>query len=210
MPTFLFIRHGDNDYLAHNKLPGHLPDIHINERGRLQATELERTLNGLPIKAVYSSPLKRAMETATPMAHSLKLEVQPCPDLIDIDVGDWAGRSWKALRRTKQWKVIQETPSQFQFPSGESFAQVQERVVVALDSIAAAHQDELIAVVFHADPIKLAVAHYLGLPLDHFQRLTVFTGSVTILNVNGSAVTLLALNLNPPFSFPIGKKIKKG
>jgi probable phosphoglycerate mutase len=65
-----------------------------------------------------------------------------------------------------------------------------------------AHSDELIAVVFHADPIKLAVAHYLGLGLDNFQRLTANTGSVTILKIDGSSVKLLALNLTPPLSFP--------
>jgi len=202
MPTLLLIRHGENDFLTRNKLPGHYPNIHLNERGRNQAAELDQTLNRLPIKAIYASPLERAVETATPLAHSLKLKVQLHPGLVDINVGVWTGRSWKVLNRTKNGKIIQETPSQFQFPEGESFIQVQERVVAALDSITAAHKEELVAVVFHADPIKLAVAHYLGLPLDHFQRLVVFTGSVTVLHINGTSGRLLALNLLPPFSFP--------
>ena len=202
MPTLLLIRHGENDYLTRNKLPGHYPNIHLNERGRDQAAELDRTLNQLPIKVVFASPLERAMETATPLARSLQLVVQSHPGLVDINVGVWTGRSWKALNRTKNGKIIQEKPSQFQFPEGESFVQVQERVVAALDSINAAHRDELVAVVFHADPIKLAVAHYLGLPLDRFQLLTVFTGSVTVLQIKGTAARLLALNLLPPFSFP--------
>ncbi|HEY5156381.1 MAG TPA: histidine phosphatase family protein, partial [Anaerolineales bacterium] len=189
-------------YLTRNKLPGHYPNIHINERGRNQAAELDQTLNRLPIKAIYASPLERAVETATPLARSLKLKVQLHPGLVDINVGVWTGRSWKVLNRTKNGKIIQETPSQFQFPEGESFIQVQERVVAVLDSITAAHKEELVAVVFHADPIKLAVAHYLGLPLDHFQRLVVFTGSVTVLHINGTSGRLLALNLLPPFSFP--------
>jgi broad specificity phosphatase PhoE len=61
----------------------------------------------------------------------------------------------------------------------------------------------LVAVVFHADPIKLAVAYYLGQPLDAFQRLTASTGSVTILKMDGTTTRLLALNLIPPFSFPM-------
>jgi probable phosphomutase (TIGR03848 family) len=202
MPTLLLIRHGENDYLMKNRLPGHTPGIHLNGRGREQAAELARTLSCLPIKALYSSPLERAVETAEPLAQSLGLEIQLRPDLTDTDVGNWAGRSWKALSRTKLWKVIQENPSQFQFPGGETFVQAQERVVSALDAIAGAHGNELIAVVFHADPIKLAVAHYLGLPLDHFQRLTAQTGSVTIMKMDGSALKLLALNLIPPFSLP--------
>jgi broad specificity phosphatase PhoE len=202
VPTLLLIRHGENDYFAHNKLPGHNPNIHLNKRGLEQAEELERTLNKLPIKVVYASPLERAVETASPLARSLGMEVQLKPGLADIDVGAWTGRSWRVLSRTKQGKLIQETPSRFQFPDGESFVQVQERVVTVLDSMAVAHKDELVAVVFHADPIKLAVAHYLGLPLDQFQRFVIFPGSVTVLRLDGSNVRLLALNLIPPFTIP--------
>jgi probable phosphomutase (TIGR03848 family) len=202
MPTLLLIRHGENDYLAKNRMPGHIPGIHLNSRGQEQAAELARTLSRLPIKAIYSSPLERAVETAEPLAQTLGLGIQLLPSLTDTDVGEWEGRSWKVLSRTKLWKVIQQTPSQFQFPGGETFVQAQERVVRALDAIASTHPDELISVVFHADPIKLAVAHYLGLSLDNFQRLTAHTGSVTILKMDGSAVKLLALNLIPPFAFP--------
>ncbi|MFA5874587.1 MAG: histidine phosphatase family protein [Anaerolineales bacterium] len=202
MPTLLLIRHGENDTLVKNRIPGRIPGIHLNGRGHEQAAELARTLSRLPIKALYSSPLERAIETAEPLAQSLGLGIQLRPDLIDTDVGDWAGRSLKALGRTRLWKVIQQTPSQFQFPGGETFVQAQERVVRALDAIASAHADELISVVFHADPIKLAVAHYLGLSLDNFQRLSAHTGSVTILKIDGSTAKLLALNLIPPFTFP--------
>ncbi len=203
MPTLFLIRHGENDYLAKNRLPGRIPGIHLNGRGREQAAELARTLDRLPIKAIYASPLERAVETAEPLAQSHGLGIQVRPALADTDVGEWEGRSWKALGRTKIWKVIQQTPSQFQFPGGETFVQTQERVVRALDAVASAHaDDELVAVVFHSDPIKLAVAHYLGQPLDNFQRLTVHTGSVTILKLDGSSVKMLALNLIPPFSFP--------
>ena len=178
------IRHGDNDYLAKNRLPGHIPGIHLNKRGNEQATLLAQSLSKLPIKAIYCSPLERAIETAQPLAQSLGMEIQIRQDLTDGDVGEWAGRYWKVLRRNKLWKIIQQNPSQFQFPGGESFVQIQGRVVTTLDAIVSAHiKDEMIAVVFHADPIKLAVAHYLGLPLDNFQRLTINAGSITILKI---------------------------
>jgi probable phosphoglycerate mutase len=203
MTVLLLIRHGENDYLAKNKMPGYLPGIHLNEHGREQAAALAETLKRLPIKAVYSSTLERAVETAEPLAQALGLEIQIRPALTDTDVGEWTGRSWKALGRTKHWETIQRTPSRFQFPGGETFVQTQDRVVAALDTIVAAHgRRDLVAVIFHADPLKLAVAHYLSLPLDNFQRLTAHTGSVTILKVDGRAVKLLALNLIPPFSFP--------
>jgi probable phosphomutase (TIGR03848 family) len=203
MPTLLLIRHGENEYLKKHKLPGQLPDIHLNERGRAQAAALAEGLKKLPIKAIYSSPLERAVETIEPLARELKLEIQLRPALMDIDVGTWTGRSIKVLSRTKAWTVVQRSPSQFHFPNGESFLQTQERVVSTLDAIVAGHKKEMVAVVFHADPIKLAVAHYLGLPLDNFQRLAIQAGSVTVLGVHEMGAALLALNLVPPFSFPL-------
>jgi probable phosphoglycerate mutase len=120
----------------------------------------------------------------------------------------WAGRSWKALERSKAWKVIQQTPSQFRFPGGESFAENQERAVAALERIAAAHRkDKMVAVVFHADPIKLVVAHYIGLPLDNFQRLTCNTGSVTVLHVGKAGARLGGINLLPPAGYSYFKAL---
>jgi len=202
MPTLLLIRHGDNDYLRKDKLPGQIPGIHLNAHGREQAMEMAQSLSQLPITAIYSSPLERAIETAEPLAQSLGLGIQLKSDLADPDVGAWEGRSWKSLVHTKLWKVIQEKPSQFQFPGGETFIQVQERVTRTLDAIANAHNGEFIAVFFHADPIKLSVSHYLGIALDNFQRLTISASSVTILRLDSPAVKLLALNLIPPFSLP--------
>ena len=203
MPTLFLIRHGENDYLKKNILPGRIPGVHLNDEGRQQAEALAAALKALPIAAIYSSPLERAVETASPLAHAKGLEIQVEPGLSDTDVGVWAGRSWKALGRTKQWKVIQQTPSQFRFPGGESFAENQERAVATLERIAASHRkDKMVAVIFHADPIKLAVAHYIGLPLDNFQRLTARTASVTILKIDGANAKLLGLNLIPPFCFP--------
>jgi broad specificity phosphatase PhoE len=97
MTTLFLIRHGDNDYLRKNILPGRLPGVHLNEHGQQQAADLARTLCLLPLKAIYSSPLERAIETATPLANLQKLEIKIIPDLADTDVGNWAGRSWKAL-----------------------------------------------------------------------------------------------------------------
>jgi broad specificity phosphatase PhoE len=204
MTTLFLIRHGDNDYLQKNILPGRLPGVHLNNRGREQAKELARTLCSLSFEAIYSSPLERAIETAEPLANLTKINISINRDLADTDVGKWAGRTWKRLRHLKAWKSIQETPSQFCFPGGESFIDIQSRIVVALDSIAAAYkQDDNVAVFFHADPIKLALAHYLGMQLDNFQRLTAHTGSVAIIRNETPLARVLAVNLIPPFSLPI-------
>jgi probable phosphoglycerate mutase len=116
-----------------------------------------------------------------------------------------------SLRLTNAWKVVQHAPSRFQFPEGESFIDLQTRIVDALEAIVKRHNKpkDIIAVVFHADPIKLAVSHFLGLPLDHFQRLSSDTGSLTALFVGEMGANLLKLNQRPPFDFLAENKKQK-
>lgn len=202
MPLLLLIRHGENDYVKTGKLAGRIPGVHLNEKGRKQAQALGEALTDVPLKAVYSSPLERAMETAQPIAESHKLTILQEPGLMDTDIGKWQGRSLAALRLIKAWKVVQSAPSRFRFPEGESFLDAQTRYVDALERIIARHKPkDVVAVVFHADPIKLAVAHYIGLPLDQFQRLGCDTGSVSALAIGEMGASLLKMNHRPPFDF---------
>jgi len=208
MPLLLLIRHGENDYVKTGKMAGHIPGVHLNERGQKQAQALVEALKEVQIKAVYSSPLERAMETALPIANAHKLQIIQEPDLMDTDVGKWQGKSLKVLRLTKLWKIVQSAPSRFRFPQGESFPEAQIRYVNVVERIVRTHNKpkDVIAVVFHADPIKLAVSHFLGLPLDHFQRLSCDTGSMTVLFIHESGANLIKLNQRPPFDFLSGHK----
>lgn len=184
-------------------MAGRIPGVHLNPRGQEQARVLGEALHGTPIKAVYASPLERAMETAQPISESHKLQIIQESDLMDTNIGKWQGKSWKVLQLTKVWKIVQNSPSRFRFPDGESFPETQMRIVNVLERIIQIHNKpkDIIAVIFHADPIKLAVSHFLGLPLDHFQRLGCDTGSVTALHVNESGANLIKLNQRPPFDF---------
>ena len=203
MPLLLLIRHGENDYVKTGKMAGRIPGVHLNEKGQKQAQALADALTQVPIKAIYSSPLERAMETAAPIAESHKLTILQEPALMDTDIGKWQGKSVKMLRLTKVWKIVQNAPSRFRFPEGESFPEAQTRYVNTLERIIQKHHKplDIIAVVFHADPIKLAVAHFLGMPLDHFQRLACDTGSLTALHVSEANANLIKLNQRPPFDF---------
>lgn len=203
MPTLLLIRHGENEYVKTGKLAGRLPGIHLNERGRKQAEALGEALKDVPITAIYSSPLERAMETAAPIANSRNLKITQNPDLMDTNIGKWQGKSLALLRLKKEWKIVQSAPSRFQFPEGESFLDLQTRIANVLEGIIKKHNKpkDIIAVVFHADPIKLAVSHFLGLPLDHFQKLSCDTGSLTMLYAGDAGSNLTKLNQRPPFDF---------
>ncbi|MEB2334625.1 MAG: histidine phosphatase family protein [Anaerolineaceae bacterium] len=204
MPTLLLIRHGENDFVKTHKMAGRLAGVHLNQNGRKQAEALAEALKSIPLRAVVSSPLERALETAHPIAQARKLEILQEPDLIDVNIGQWQGKSWRRLALTKDWKIVQNAPSRFRFPGGESFTEAQARCVNAIERIVQKYKKpkDTIAIIFHADPIKLVVAHFLGMPLDHFQRLGCDTGSATILRVSEAQAYLVKMNQRPPFDLP--------
>ncbi len=210
MPFFLLIRHGENEFVKTGKLAGRLPEVHLNDRGQQQAVELSEALGQIPIKAIYSSPMERARETAAPITQKLGLDLQILEGLIETGIGEWAGQEIKSLSKLPEWKTVQQSPSRFRFPNGESFMECQARLVNTIESLVKFHQpNDIIACISHADPIKLLTAYYLGMPLDHFQRLGCDTASVTVLMLGEKGVMLAKLNQRPPFNFPIPEKKEK-
>jgi len=195
MPTFYLIRHAENDFVG-RRLAGWLPGVHLNEQGVAQARALAEALAPVKLAALYSSPLDRALETAEPLARTKGLEIRIRPDLGEVKVGRWEGESLRRLRRRKLWTVIQQAPSLARFPEGESFVEAQARVVAELEALREQHPGSrsAIACISHSDTLKLALAHYVGMPLDLFQRLTIEPASISILRISDGHVRLLQLN----------------
>ncbi len=194
MTTLLLIRHGENDYTRTGRLAGWTPGVRLNDLGKRQADQLAEKLKDAPIQAVYCSPLERTRETAEPLARAKGLTVEVRDSLGEVRYGRWQGQSLKVLRRQKLWRVVQQLPSAMVFPEGEALRHVQARAVDAIDAIVRAHPKGMVAAVSHSDVIKLIVAHYLGLPLDLFQRLSVDTASVTVLQFGEGGPALRRLN----------------
>jgi probable phosphomutase (TIGR03848 family) len=207
MATIILVRHGENDYVKKGKLAGRKPGVHLNKKGQEQAEAaaqaLCQMLREASPKAVFSSPLERTIETAAPIAEAFGLEVIPRPGLIETDYGDWTDKSVKQLSRLKLWRVVQHSPSVFRFPGGETFAEAQSRICQELQELAGSYeQKDVLICISHADPIKLAVAYYMGLPIDLFQRVNVFPTSITVLGISDTGSHLVTLNCIPGFSLP--------
>lgn len=182
-------------------MAGRLPDVHLNEKGNTQALALADKLGEAPIKAIYSSPMERALETAEPIAKALNQEIIIRDGLTETDMGEWTGKTLKSLRRLKAWRVVQSAPSLFRFPGGETFAEIQHRMCREIEAICAEYENQdVIACVSHADPIKLATAYYIGLPLDNFQRLMVSPASITALHIGEASSHLVNLNFDLSFN----------
>jgi len=143
------------------------------------------------------------METAEPLAEKLNQQVIPRDGLLEVDYGTWQDKTLKQLARRKLWKTVQSVPSQATFPEGESFGQAQLRIATELTALCEMHSPkDLIACVGHSDMIKLAVAYFLGLPLDLFQRLVVQPASVNTMHIDPNHGARL-INLNHiPFQLP--------
>jgi len=213
MPTFLLIRHGENEYVAKGRLAGRLPGVHLNENGKKQAEMVAKAFAKAPIKAVYSSPMERCMETAKPLADALDLKIIPTQGLIEVDFGKWQDKTLKQLQNRKLWKVVQANPSRMEFPDGETFANAQLRIVQALETLARKHDTkDLIACFSHSDLIKLAVSYYLGQPIDLFQRIMISPGSVSMLHLGEMGAQIINVNHradNLPFPQHKSKAKKK-
>lgn len=177
----LLVRHGETPTTG-LVLPGRAPGLHLSDRGRAQAERVADRLSGLPVDAVYSSPLERARETAEPTAARTGLAVKHDDGLLECDFGDWTGAAIAALAALPEWQTVQHSPSAFRFPDGESFPEMQARIVGALGALCAAHSGGVVVCFSHADPIKAAVAHALGTPLDLFQRIIISPGSVSAIS----------------------------
>ena len=192
--TIVLVRHATTDATG-KRLGGWTPDVHLNEAGVAEAEATAQALEHVRLAAVYASPLERAQETAQIIARTQRLRVRTRKAFGEVDLGAWTDLPLGQARRRALWKVIQTTPSRAAFPGGESLRAMQTRAVDAVERLAREHVDEAIAVVSHADPLKAVVAHYLGMPLDTFQRLVIAPASITMLHLqDGTAPRLGCIN----------------
>lgn len=190
----LLVRHGQTPTTG-TVLPGRAPGLHLSERGRAQAEAVAERLAGLPVQAIYSSPLERARQTAEPAAARTGLEVREEAGLLECDFGDWTGASLAGLAALPEWQTVQHNPSAFRFPNGEGFSGMQARMVGTIENLRAAHPGAVVVCFSHADPIKAAVAHAVGTHLDLFQRIMISPASVSAISyADGQAPAVLTVN----------------
>ena len=192
--TIVLVRHGQTPTTG-RILPGRAPGLHLSEEGRRQAEAAARRLARLErVAAVYASPLERARETAMPIARTRGLALRIERGLLELDIGDWTGLRLDRVSKKPEWQTVQRYPSGFRFPDGESFVEMQTRMTTTLVRLVERHRGATVIAVSHADPIKAALAHALGMHLDHFQRLAISPGSLTTIVYGASGPAVLGVN----------------
>lgn len=195
MTTFYLLRHGEKE--GEGRMIGRLPGFHLTPTGRRQAQALAVHLKDAPIAHCFSSPLERATETAEPVARARRIEVQSALAFHELDMGDWTGLSMRKLAGLPSWKHFCRYHGGTAIPGGETLAEAQARVVSEMIRLRTRFPTAGIAIATHEDPIRLAICHFIGAPIDVYDKITIRPGSATILRLDTSCAILDRLDEVP-------------
>jgi len=193
MPIVYLLRHAQSVANTKGILAGQDDSVELSKDGFKQSKELANYLLALKVSQVYCSPLTRCIQTITPfMKANPKIEFQIEPELIEMNYGDWSGKKLRTLSKDKRWKNVQNKPSTFTFPQGESFRQMRRRVEGLIKDLSA--QKGPILLVTHGDIIKMFLAASLGLPIDRFQSFVAEPASISALSLGKSSNSVIQSN----------------
>jgi broad specificity phosphatase PhoE len=192
----LLVRHGVTDWNETGRVMGRSA-VGLNARGLIEAEALAAALRDVPVRAVVASPQRRAQETAAVIARVQSVAVHTDPDLAEVWVGSWQGRTWEELRGDAEVQRYLRDAA-YVCDAVEPAATVRARVVAATERQRAACGDGRLLLVSHGDPIRILLAHYLGLEAAAYRRLLVSPGSVSVLRFSAPpACRLVLLNWKP-------------
>jgi probable phosphomutase (TIGR03848 family) len=193
MTTLALIRHAAHDLVGHT-IVGRASGVRLSLEGVRQAEALAGCLGQSAISTLYSSPLERALETAAPIAARLGLGVVVAEELNEIDFGAWTGRSVAELNKIEAWRQFNLFRSSARIAEGETMAEVQARFLRLVERLCAVHAGQTVALVSHGDVIKAALAHYLGVHLDLFQRIEISPASLSLVRLSPYGPQVLLVN----------------
>jgi broad specificity phosphatase PhoE len=196
--TVILIRHAataanvSRPYL----LQGLRPDSDLVSLGRSQAWAVASALREYPVAAVYSSPLRRAVQTAEAVAATCCSAVGKESALAEADVGLWTGLSWQDVERSwpAEYRAFQEDAERHGYLGGENLAQVRDRALPALERLAGRHRSQTIAVVGHGVVLRALLAHWIGLPLRYARRIPFDNGGYSIVELGSGNTEVRTVN----------------
>lgn len=172
MTKIFLVRHCEAQGNTSGVLQGR-SDSDISGNSARQLELVAARLKDEPFAAVYSSPLIRAYKTAQAIAAPHGLAITKDPRLIEIDMGEWEGRSWADIAKDgrDELRIWNEEPGRFAAPGGESTAQVASRMWQAVAELAGKHRGQTVCAVSHGCAIRCLLCRALGKPLDSMQQI---------------------------------------
>jgi broad specificity phosphatase PhoE len=160
MTTVYLVRHGATEWNIDKRAQG-MADVPLTKKGKEEAQIAREQLGNVPLDAVYSSDLSRAVETARPIAASHGLEVKVDPAFREIDQGEWTGLSVDEIK--ERWPELWGPARHYSArPGGESPMQVRDRALAGLRRVVEAHPGDEVVIVSHGGTIRWLSAEALG------------------------------------------------
>lgn len=193
MTKILLIRHALTDAVG-KTLSGRTPGVHLNNEGKEQAYLLAQSLTETHLAAIFSSPLERAIDTASEIAGIHSLEIITDERLTEVDYGKWTNEKIEIVRQDPLFKLYNDHRSIARIPGGELISETQTRIVTCMERIRSIFAEETVAVVSHADVIKAAIAYYAGIHLDMITRIEISPASVSIIDLHHDFVRIHSIN----------------
>ncbi len=192
------IRHGATEANTARppRLQGRGVNLSLSQEGCRQAEQTATFLASEPLAAIYSSPLKRAAETAGHIAAKRQLSVESIAELVEVDVGNWEGRSWAEIGETElaAYQLFLADPGSHGYSGGENMQQVQDRVTPALDHVLRQNLGRVIAVVGHNVVNRAYLSGVLGLPIAKSRNLIQDNCGINLLTHRAGETKLITCN----------------
>jgi len=192
----ILIRHGESTWNQERRVQGHM-DPCLSDRGRAQAALLASRLKGRPFAGLYTSPLRRALETASVLGESVGHRPEPVDGLQEIRLGAWEGKTTEEIRAIygdayDRW--LDAPLDAVGPPGGEAVSDFQRRAVATLKGLRKAHRDGTLLVVTHGGVIKVYLCHILGLDVNQMFRIKTDNAAVTEILFHRGRASLALLN----------------
>jgi broad specificity phosphatase PhoE len=185
------VRHGRHA-LLHRILCGRMPGVELDVSGREQMNAAARMIKLAAPQILQSSPQRRTLQSATIIAAAIGLPVEIVAAFDEIDMGQWTGMELARLAEDKHWRQWNEKRGSTCPPAGESMVALQKRVVDHLEQLRTIEGS--VVILSHAEPIRAALMHYLGIPLDLFYTLKINPASVSTISLEGKQAVVSRVN----------------
>ena len=194
--AIIFVRHGNTDFPKDRLYCDDVEDPSLNEEGVKQANLAADMLQDVHVDAIISSPSKRTLMTADPIANSTKLRIETDAALKERPFGIWDGLYFDAIEQEfpEDYLSWKKNPISFVPQGGESILDLAVRVKNVLEDVIRQYHGKTVVIVSHVGPIRVMISQAMDIPLEKYRQLTINNGSISRIDYGRRQNNVIYLN----------------